>query len=136
MYFDKIVKEKEDKRGEFQKLSFISFITSIIGPCISVDPRSSLIFVSSSASMVGQVILMGSLQIVAYFFNEKLEDDFLNRIEVFNTFYWCLIPVVIITSLASYLLLEERRQLICLHLGLGSTCCDESIQNHWACKRE
>ena len=57
-------------------------------------------------------------------------------IGAFVTFYWCLIPVVVITSLASYLLLEERRQLICLKLGLGPICCDENYQFHWACDRE
>ena len=129
-------KNKEEKKGESQKLIFISFISSIICPCISVDPRSALIFLSSSVSMVGQVILMGCLQIMAYFFKEEMEEKFWNSIETFENFNWCLIPAVIITSFASYLLLEEKRQLICLHFGLGSTCCDETRQFHWACERE
>ena len=124
-----------NKRGEVLKLMFLSFITSLIGPCINVDPRSSLIFVSSYVSMIAQVIVMSSLQIVAYFFPYLLEDQF-REIRNFSTFYWCLIAIVIITSLAPYLLLEERRQIISFQLGLGPICCDENYKFHWACERE
>ena len=126
---------KERKRGEVLKLMFLSFITSLIGPCINVDPRSTLIFVSSYVSMIALVIVMSSLQIVACFFPHLLEDQF-REIGNFSTFYWCLIAIVIITSLAPYLLLEERRQIISFQLGLGPICCDENYKFHWACERE
>ena len=127
----------EDSVGsEFWKLVYISFISSIIGPCVSIHPRSALIFVSSSISMIAQVTLMSILQIVAHCKKGLLVKGFANEIDTLETFYWCLIPVVILTSLGSYFLLEERRQMISLKIGLGPICCDERDQIHWACERE
>ena len=120
----------------FWKLVYISFISSVIGPCVSIHPRSTLIFVSSSISMIAQVTLMAILQIVAHCKKDLLVEGFANEIHTFEIFYWCLIPVVIFTSLGSYFLLEERRQLISLKIRLGPICCDEKDQVHWACKRE
>ena len=121
---------------DFWNLIYISFISSVIGPCVSIYPRSTLIFVSSSISMIAQVTLMSILQIVAHFKKDLLVEGFANEISTFETFYWCLIPVVILTSFGSYFLLEERRQMISLKVGLGPICCDERDQIHWACKRE
>ena len=121
---------------EFWKLVYISFISSVIGPCVSIHPRSALIFVSSSISMIAQVSLMSILQIVAHCKKGLLVKGFANEIDTFETFYWCLIPVVILTSLGSYFLLEERRQMISLKIGLGPICCNERDQIHWACERE
>ena len=128
----------EDRVGseEFWKLVYISFISSVIGPCVNIHPRSALIFVSSSISMIAQVTLMSILQIVAHCKKDLLVEGFANEISTFQTFYWCLIPVVILTSFGSYFLLEERRQMISLKLGLGPICCDEEDQIHWACERE
>ena len=86
--------------------------------------------------MIAQVTLMSILQIVAHFKKDLLVEGFANEISTFETFYWCLIPVVILTSFGSYFLLEERRQMISLKVGLGPICCDERDQIHWACKRE
>ena len=137
------LKQKKDtipqtlpKREDYMRLMFISFVTSIIGPCVSIDPKSALIFISSSISMIAQVSLMAMLQIVAHFNKRLLVKDFCNEINTFETFYWCLIPIVILTSFMSYFLLEERRQMISLQLGFGPICCDERDQIHWACKRE
>ena len=121
---------------EFWKLVYISFISSVIGPCVSIHPRSALIFVSSSISMIAQVSLMSILHIVAHCKKGLLVKGFANEIDTFETFHWCLIPVVILTSLGSYFLLEERRQMISLKIGLGPICCDERDQIHWACERE
>ena len=129
--------EKATKDDEkFWKWVFISFFTSIIGPCVSIDPRSDLIFASSSISVIAQVTLMASLQIVAFFDKDLLAEEFAKRILDFQTFYWCLIPTVILTSLGSYFLLEEKRQIISLKFGFGPICCDKKNQFHWACKRE
>ena len=86
--------------------------------------------------MIAQVTLMAILQIVAHCKKDLLVEGFANEIHTFEIFYWCLIPVVIFTSLGSYFLLEERRQLISLKIRLGPICCDEKDQVHWACKRE
>ena len=86
--------------------------------------------------MIAQVTLMSILQIVAHFQKNLLVEGFANEIGTFETFYWCLIPVVIFTSLGSYFLIEERRQLISLKIRLGPICCDKKDQIHWACKRE
>ena len=86
--------------------------------------------------MIAQVTLMAILQIVAHCKKDLLVEGFANEIHKFEIFYWCLIPVVIFTSLGSYFLLEERRQLISLKIRLGPICCDEKDQVHWACKRE
>ena len=129
--------EKATKDDEkFWKWVFISFFTSIIGPCVSIDPRSALIFASSSISVIAQVTLMASLQIVAFFDKNLLAEEFAKRIQDFQIFYWCLIPTVILTSLGSYFLLEEKRQVISLKFGFGPICCDEKNQFHWACNRE
>ena len=79
---------------------------------------------------------MASLQIVAFFDKNLLEKKFAENIQDFEIFYWCLIPIVVLTSLGSYLLLEERRQIISLYLRFGPICCDEKNQFIWACKRE
>ena len=86
--------------------------------------------------MIAQVSVMAILQIVAHFNKRLLVKDFCHEINTFETFYWCLIPIVILTSFLSYFLLEERRQMISLQLGFGPICCDERDQIHWACKRE
>merc|ERR1740129_1162099 len=86
--------------------------------------------------MIAQVSLMAMLQIVAHFNKRLLVKDFCNEVNTFETFYWCLIPIVILTSFLSYFLLEERQQMISLKVGLGPICCDERDQIHWACKRE
>ena len=77
------IKQKKDtipqtspKREEYTRLMFISFVTSIIGPCVSIDPKSALIFKSSSISMIAQVSLMAMLQIVAHFNKRLLVKDF------------------------------------------------------------
>ena len=85
--------------------------------------------------MIAQVTLMAILQIVAHFKKDLLVEGFANEIDTFEIFYWCLIPVVVFTSFGSYFLLEERRQMISLKIGLGPICCDERDQIHWACER-
>ena len=125
---------KDDEK--FWKWVFISFFSSIIGPCVSIDPRSALIFISSSISMIAQVTLMASLQVVAFFNKDLLTEKFAEQIQEFQILYLCLIPTVILTSLGSYFLLEEKRQIISLKFGFGPICCDEKNQFHWACKRE
>ena len=86
--------------------------------------------------MIAQVTLMSILQIVAHCKKDLLVEGFANEIHTFEIYYWCLIPVVIFSSLGSYFLVEERRQLMSLKIRLGSICCDEIDQIHWACKRE
>ena len=125
---------KDDEK--FWKWVFISFFSSIIGPCVSIDPRSALIFISSSISMIAQVTLMASLQVVAFFNKDLLTEKFAQQIQEFQIFYLCLIPTVILTSLGSYFLVEQKRQIISLKFGFGPICCDEKNQFHWACRRE
>ena len=43
---------------------------------------------------------------------------------------------IILTSLLSYFLFEENRQILGLRLRLGSLCCPEDQQFHWACEKE
>ena len=130
------VESESQSNHIFWNLIYLSFISSVIGPCVSIYPRSAFIFVSSSISMIAQVTLMAILQIVAHFKKDLLVEGFANEINTFEIFYWCLIPVVIFTSLGSYFLVEERRQLMSLKIRLGAICCDERDQIHWACKRE
>ena len=129
-------KVESESPEDFWSLIYLSFISSVIGPCVSIHPRSALIFVSSSISMIAQVTLMAILQIVAHFKKDLLVKGFANEIHTFEIFYWCLIPVVIFTSLGSYFLAEERRQLMSLKMRLGPICCDKRDEIHWACKRE
>ena len=77
---------------DFWNLIYLSFISSVIGPCVSIYPRSALIFVSSSISMIAQVTLMSILQILAHFKKDLLVEGFANEIHTFEIFYWCLIP--------------------------------------------
>ena len=86
--------------------------------------------------MIAQVTLMASLQFVAFFNKKLLAQEFAKRIQDFQIFYSCLVPIVILTSFSSYLLLEEKRQRFSLQFGFGPICCDEKNQFHWACKRE
>ena len=48
---------------ETRKLIVLNFATSLIGPCIVINPTSSLIFVSFLLSMVGHLVLLGTVQI-------------------------------------------------------------------------
>ena len=99
-FYFKIVKAKKDiyiatqqkyimsqeamqKDEKFWKWVFISFFTSIIGPCVSIDPRSAIIFISSSIYMIAQVTLMTSLQFVAFFNKKLLAQEFAKRIQDF-----------------------------------------------------
>ena len=123
-------------RKEVCKSLFISFFTSIIGPCVCVDPRSPMIFFASSLSMIGQVTLMASLQVIAYFNENLLQQQTRQQMQILETFCWVFIPIIVLTSFCSYLITEDTRQFLSLKIGLGSVTCDDKEQFHWACERE
>ena len=86
--------------------------------------------------MIGQVTLMASLQLIAHFSTDLLQQKNQQQIQMLETFCWVLITIVVLTSFSSYLILEDTRQLLSLKIGLGPVTCNERDQFVWACKRE
>ena len=100
-----------------------------------MDPKSSLIFVSYIFSMFGYLVLLIALQMSSllwpqlFSYDESLSLDDIAR---FSLFFMVMVPIVIITSLFSYLQMEEEKQLLALKIGLGSICCEEKDEFKWA----
>ena len=121
------------------RLIAVNFATSLIGPCIVMDPKSSLIFVSYIFSMFGYLILLIALQMSSLFWPQLFTYDeslSLDDIARFSLFFMVMVPIVIITSLFSYLQMEEEKQLLALKIGLGSVCCEEKDEFKWALERK
>ena len=52
----------------------MSYCSAMIGPCITIDPRSMFLFTSSLISMIGHLIVMTSILVLAYVDPSKLTD--------------------------------------------------------------
>ena len=64
------------------------------------------------------------------------EDKKEELIEAYRIICWTLIVVVALTCFLSSMLIEEKRQLICLRFGVGPVCCHFDDQFQWACENE
>ena len=117
------------------KLLAMSFGSSVIGPCISIDPRSKFIFTSFLISMMGHIAVIVTLLIIIYVDPTYLTIPVQENVSTFKLVFWIMLPAISITSLMSYILLEEVRQHISLMIRLGSNCCPEDQQLQWAYKR-
>ena len=134
--------QKIEKR--FGKFLSLHWLTSIYGPCIIIEPKSSPIFLSSMLSSIGYVILLGSMWLISYINVElhswNLEDltksEIKQLIRYYKIFCWSMMGFIPLTSLLSHFLLEENRQLLALKIGLKSICCPSNEQFHWACEKE
>ena len=119
---------------ETWKLIIVNFFTSMIGPCIVIDPKSSLIFVSFLFSMVGHLVLLGTLQMSSILWPHLVILS-MNQMVPFIRSFMMMIPIIIFTSLCSYPQLEEKKQLFAKKIGLGSVCCEEKDEMKWALER-
>ena len=119
---------------ETVKMILVNFATSILGPCIVVDPTKALIFHSCLFSMIGYLMLLGGLLVSSILWPHLYilsPDQMLPFIKLFLI----MMPVIVITSLCSYLQLEEKKQLFALKTGIGSICCPEKDELVWAIER-
>ena len=117
------------------KLLVVNFATSLIGPCLVVNPTSSLIFVSFLLSMVGHLALLMTLQVSSLLWPHLFVLS-LNDMVPLVKLFMILVPIITATSLLSYFQLEEKKQLLALKIGLGSICCEEKDQLRWALERQ
>ena len=128
----------------FGKFLSLHWLTSIYGPCIIIEPKSSPIFLSSMISSIGYLLLLGSMWLISYINVElhswNLEDLTKSEIEqlvhYYKIFCWSMMGLIPFSSLLSHFLLEENRQLLGLKIGLKSICCPSNEQFHWACEKE
>ena len=128
----------------FGKFLSLHWLTSIYGPCIIIEPKSSPIFLSCMISSLGYFLLVGSMWLISYINVElhswNLEDLTKSEIEqlihYYKIFCWSMMGFIPLTSLLSHFLLEENRQLLALKIGLKSICCPSNEQFHWACEKE
>ena len=88
----------------------INYGTSIIGPCIVIEPTSKLVFYSCLTSMAGHIILLASVQMSTLLWPHL----FIIPIDHMANFSWLFIflqPIIILTNICSYFQLEEEKQI-------------------------
>ena len=136
---------KEQKVEKFLgKFLSLHWLTSIFGPCIVIEPKSSPIFLSCMISSLGYFLLVGSMWLISYVnvglhswnLEGLTESEIQQLVRYYKIFCWSMMGFIPLTSLSSYFLLEENRQLLGLKMGLKSICCPSNEQFHWACKKE
>ena len=134
-YWGYAYKEFKQSGKESWKLLVVNFATSLIGPCIVINPRSSLICVSFLISMVGNLVLLSTLQVSALLWPHLFVIPLYDMVP-FVKLFMSMVPIIISTSLFSYFQLEEKKQLLALKIGVGSVCCEEKDQLNWALERQ
>ena len=85
--------------------------------------------------MIGYLVLFGMVQMCSILWPDLFLlslDEMLPFIKLFTI----MVPIVVLTSLCSFLQLEEVKQLLALKIGLGSICCVEKDQFRWALERQ
>ena len=119
---------------ETWKMILINFAASIVGPCIAINPTSSLVVYSCLFSMFGYLALLGSLLVSCLLWPSMFILPMAEMI-YFVKLFIVLIPTIIFTSLCSFSQLEEEKQILALQSGLGSICCEENNLLTWALER-
>ena len=124
------------KKGTIEHMIY-AFITSIIGPAVTIDPSTNILVGSNLSAMFSHIIfaiLVASTTLIA----PKWMSIDENVLPTYRNILLILVIAVALTSCLGFLLTEENRQLIALRMPWPKcpVCCVIDEQLVWAMMRK